>query len=154
MPREPVRPATDVMLTIFPERRGIITRPTAWQQRNTPVRFVPTIASHSSRGSWSSGARIRYPALFTSRSTRPNSRTVSATVRSTWAASRTSHDRASERRPSARTAPATASTGSSRRPLATTWAPALASSTAMARPIPWPAPVTMATRSASMPPVR
>src|SRR6266478_4456099 len=99
MPREPVRPATDVMLTILPARRGIITRPTAWQQRKTPVRFVPTMASHSRRGSWSSGKRMRYPALFTRRSTWPNSRTVSATTRSTWAASCTSHDRVRERRP-------------------------------------------------------
>src|SRR4029077_19399746 len=39
-------------------------------------------------------------------------------------------------------------------PLATTCAPALASSTEMARPIPWPAPVTIATRSRSIPDAR
>src|SRR5436190_21621464 len=49
-PREPERPATDVTLTILPARWRIITRPAAWQKRNTPVRLVLTIASHSARG--------------------------------------------------------------------------------------------------------
>jgi hypothetical protein len=59
MPREPVRPATEVTLTILPARWPIITRPTACEKRNTPVRFVATIASHSARGRSSSGDRIR-----------------------------------------------------------------------------------------------
>jgi len=76
----------------------------------------------------------------------PRSRTIRPHA-TTCAASLTSQESARERRPSARACPATDSSGSSRRPLATTCAPALASSTAMARPIPWPAPVTIATRS-------
>ena len=59
MPRDPVRPATDVTLTIFPPPWRIITRPTACERRKTPVRFVCTIASHSVRGSSSKRARMR-----------------------------------------------------------------------------------------------
>src|SRR6266566_8570658 len=59
MPREPLRPATDVTLMILPARCRIITRPAACAKRNTPVRFVAIIASHSDRGRSSSGERIR-----------------------------------------------------------------------------------------------
>src|SRR5215470_13517422 len=59
MPREPVRPATEVTLTILPARWLIITRSTACEKRNTPVRFVATIASHSPRGRSSGGERIQ-----------------------------------------------------------------------------------------------
>src|SRR2546422_811567 len=57
MPREPVRPATDVTLTILPARWRIITRPTACERRNTPVRLVCTIVSHSCLGRSSNGER-------------------------------------------------------------------------------------------------
>src|SRR5207249_9159038 len=147
IPREPLRPATEVTLMILPARCRIITRPTACEKRNTPVRFVATIASHSDRGRSSSGERIRYPALLTRISMRPNALRVCATAPSTCRASPTSHATASARRPSARTRPATGSSASLRRLHTTTSAPTRASSTAIARPIPWLAPVTIATRS-------
>src|SRR5437667_10192472 len=81
---------------------------------------------------------------------RPKAFSVCVTASSTWRSSPTSHATATPWRPSAHTASATGSREARRRPHATTCAPTFASSTAIARPMPWPAPVTMATRSRSV----
>src|SRR5262249_14918908 len=87
------------------------------------------------------------PALFTSRSTRPNSRIVVATTASICAGFVTSHGMASARCPKRRAASAVLPIFFSVRAAQTTCAPCSANASAIACPIPRPAPVTTATLS-------
>ena len=89
-------------------------------------------------------------ALLHMTSTRPYSATVSATMAMTAPSSVTSVVRAIALPPLARTAAATCSRSSVRRPANVRWAPSPANRWAMTSPNPSPAPVMMTTLSANL----
>src|SRR5690606_20072394 len=111
-------------------------------QRKDPVRLVVTVDVHSSTGT-SSGVPDgpNVPALFTSRSTRPQRSRTAAKSAATDPASPTSVGTTSAAsRPSA-----VSSSGAARRPASATRYPASSKAVATTRPTPEPAPVTTAT---------
>ncbi len=81
----------ELMLTIAPWRCASMCRPTAWEQRNTPVCITPIEASQSASENVSEGPARPIPALLTSTSTRPWASTTAATAASTDARELTSH---------------------------------------------------------------
>src|SRR5216683_7271672 len=77
----PYRPATEEMLTTFPERFGIMQRrPTSWVRKNTAftLRFITLF--QPSAGYSSAGAPQVAPALFTKMSTVPNFASTRSTM--------------------------------------------------------------------------
>lgn len=67
-----------------------ITRPQAWAQRKAPFRSISSIRSQLASATSRKGARLSTPALLTSTSMVPNSRTVCWTMPATAVASETS----------------------------------------------------------------
>ena len=61
---EPRIPATEAMLIIFPRHCEIITLPTAWENRNVPVKFVSITLFHCSNVMSSVNAPQEVPACI------------------------------------------------------------------------------------------
>src|SRR5215475_11775827 len=138
----------DAMLTMLPLRRGIISRATRCRQKKTPLALTRMMRSQSASVRSMMWARRVTPALFTRMSTRSKVATARSTIRSMAPRSPTSASRARLLGPAAPTASAAAWASAPSMSTATTCAPAWARAMATARPMPFPAPVTMATRSA------
>src|SRR5215472_10723125 len=134
------------MLTMAPLRRGIISRATRCRQKNTPLPLTRMMRSQSASVRSMMSARRVTPALLTRMSIRPNVSTTRATILSMVARSPTS---ALTARPSF-TAAAVDSAAAGSMSTTATRAPASAIASEIARPMPLPAPVTMATLSASV----
>src|SRR5690606_24339162 len=129
-----------------------MVRPTCWQQKKVPFRWVSIRASQSCSLTSSAGLVKPKPALLTS--TRWRSREV-ASVRATSPRARTSASRVTSVRSTSALPPSASITAlrsarrASVRPARSRCAPAAANASAIARPIPMPAPVTMAIRPSS-----
>ena len=130
-------------LTMAPPPRAAIIRAAARAHRKGPVRFTASTRSHSSSGMSTTAEPDAMPALLTSTSRPPSSRSTRAIMAATSALDDTSVRTASA--PGRRSASARASS-SCPKWLTTTWAPAPASRSAVACPMPLPAPVTSAIR--------
>src|SRR5882762_6239772 len=91
---DPPNPATDAMLMILPDPCAAICFPTAWQNRNVPVKFVESTLSHCSSVISSTEAPHETPALLIRMSMRPNSARVDCTTCSIAVLSLTSHPNA------------------------------------------------------------
>src|SRR5580704_7409317 len=150
------------LLMIRPPRGSwaFIIRTACWAHRKTPVRLVSTTRCQSARSissAWAAGPNK--PALFTSRSSRPQrSRTASksaatdggeVTSAGTTSAFSVGQPGPGVSVPSA--AFAVSASNSSRRPASATCQPAPSRALAMVRPSPEPAPVTTATPMALNP---
>src|SRR6185437_6139141 len=123
---------------------AFIIRTACWAHRKTPVRLVSTTRCQSARSissAWAAGPNR--PALFTSRSSRPQRSFTASNSAATDAGSVTS---AGTARAVPLWAPSAVSFSSSaRRPASATCQPAPSRACAMTRPRPELAPVTMAT---------
>src|SRR5712664_90261 len=75
----PMKPATDAMLTIFPERCCFMAGTTASIAMNVPLRFTAIIRSTSSSDADPTGVGAKMPALLIKTSIRPNSAITFAT---------------------------------------------------------------------------
>src|SRR3972149_6593969 len=91
----------DATLTIAPPPWRIMLRPTAWEQRNTPVRLTSRTDRQSSNPSSSAGAGRLIPALLTRRSTRRNVSSATSVMADTARGAARSVSTAIARRPSA-----------------------------------------------------
>src|SRR5579864_3549907 len=134
------------MLMIDPERCEIICGATARMPRNTPVWLIATSRSQSSNDVCVIVAHSSTPALLTSTSSRPRSRTTCSTT--------SAHRSGDVTSCSTKVAPMSAAVlapSSARTSVTNTWAPSLANSRASAAPCPRAAPVTSATRLSSFP---
>ena len=144
------REIADEMLTIAPPPRsrmwGIAIRDSRYAcvtlKRNAPSRNLSLVRCQPLGG--------QPPALFTTTSIRPNSRSVAVTTASSCARAVRSQAIASARRPCFRTAAAVSSICSCVRAAQTTSAPTSAYASAIARPMPRPAPITIATLPVSL----
>src|ERR1700733_15838368 len=77
---DPPNPATDAMLMILPDLCASMVLPTAWQNRNVPVKLVEMTLCHCSNVMSSTGAAHDTPALLTRMSIRPNLSSVAFTT--------------------------------------------------------------------------
>jgi hypothetical protein len=84
-------PTTDDISTTRPQRARIIPRAARFSSRKLPVRFVSRTASQSSSPIRNSSVSEVMPALATSTSTGPCSRSASEKAESTCSESVTSH---------------------------------------------------------------
>src|SRR6476659_5115412 len=135
------------MCTIAPPPAFAITRPTASDIRNGPVRLTPITACQrscsKSRNAWS----WSIPALLTSTSMRPSQRSAAAsTAARTCSGSLTSAVCAHALPPLSSIDAETASTSDAVRAMSITSAPSAANRRATASPMPRPPPVTMTCR--------
>lgn len=132
------------MFRTRPRLRGFMRRKASRVQRNAPVRHAPITLSHASSDNSSTGPPSKAPALLISRSTGPNSWSVSAKSRCTSASRETSQ---ATEETAAAVSPSWLQASCSRsefRPASMTRQPAATSEWAMPRPIPVEPPVTMA----------
>src|SRR5262249_52207511 len=143
------RPAADEMFRIVPPSPASMWGTQARVSTNAEFRLNLKHHSQEGRSVSRNGIGGKPPALFTSRSMRPNSFIVRRVTSSSCAGSVTSHGTASARDPNRRASSATASISASLRAAHTTWAPISANARAIPRPMPRPAPVTSDTRSVS-----
>src|SRR3990172_451828 len=135
----------DATLTIAPPPWRIMLRPTAWEQRNTPVRLTSRTDRQSSNPSSSAGAGRLIPALLTRRSTRRNVSSATSVMADTARGAATSVSTAIARHPSASSSRTVSSAEGKFVSAATTDAPQRQRARQTLRPIPAPPPVTMAT---------
>src|SRR6478672_6096007 len=142
-----MRPASEAVLRMCPERCALITGYAALTPLTTPRRFTSMARCQCRSSSSSSRPPIATPALLTMTSRRPCASTVSRTRARTASASATSTTAAEARGPSS---PATAWALATSRSAMTTELPRATSSAAMARPMPDPAPVTIETRGSKL----
>src|SRR2546425_294342 len=149
-PRCAVKPP---MLTMVPPPARIRCGRQAWAQRNAPSSTVESTRRHSSKRISANGVSTRTAALFTRKSSRPNSRTAASTIAATAGASVTSA-MCSTALPPADLIAASVCSASAREVLALimTAAPPAASDRAIARPMFRALPVTRATLPASSSP--
>src|SRR5437763_10559249 len=146
MPRTPLSPAVEDMLTMAPPPLSSMAGISYFMQRKTPRRLTRTARSKSSTATSASGAGMwPSPALLKAASRRPQASRVCATRRSTEAGSPTSVGTASAWPPEALMSSATAARACSSRAASTTVAPAAAKVRTAAAPMPRLAPVMMAT---------
>src|SRR5581483_5819741 len=138
----PPSPSVDDRLTIEPPPARFIAGIACFIPRNVPIRLMSMIWRSSSSGVLSIALNFRIPALFTRTSTRPYSRSVSATRDSQPGSSVTSWCTKLTRSPSSS---ASVLPSSSRMSDATTVAPASCSRRTVQAPMPRLPPVTIAT---------
>src|SRR5713226_9451479 len=146
-PAEPIRPATEAMLTMAPPPPCLsICLISYFRQSQTPLRLMSIVRSQFSSDCSAIDIQLpSIPALLKAISKRPNFSSVFWTSASTSAACDTSVFTNRPSPPAARTRSMVSFPSTSRRPATTTLAPAFAKSTAASRPIPDVPPVTIPT---------
>src|ERR1700722_5814432 len=142
-------PAPLAVLIITPPPCFIMCGIAYLHPKNTPFRHTSTTQSHSSSLVSTTVLGTKTPALLNRISRRPNPRTVSSTMRSTSAATRTSTETDFATPPAFSISAAVLLADSDRTSATITFAPSRANRSALARPIPEPAPVISATLSLS-----
>src|SRR3954463_2482043 len=144
----PASPSVEEMLTIEPPPARFIAGMTVFIPRKTPIRLTSMTCRNSSRGVLAISLNFRMPALLTSTSTLPSSRSVCSTTDCHSSSDVTSRCTKRTRSPSSS---ASALPSSSSPSAATTLAPSACSRRTSAAPIPRAPPLTSATLPVSRP---